>query len=88
MFRTFGVQELMICGFLLFIVLGPIVLGFAVSGHYRRRSRRATIAPPASVPAGWYADPANRHQSRYWDGIGWTANVADNGVQSLDSLGH
>jgi hypothetical protein len=23
-------------------------------------------------PAGWYADPANQQQMRYWDGSAWT----------------
>jgi hypothetical protein len=34
--------------------------------------------------AGWYADPHGRHQSRYWDGMTWTAQVADNGVASVE----
>jgi hypothetical protein len=41
--------------------------------------------PPMS-PAGWYADPARRHQNRYWDGTGWTAAVADRGVTATDPL--
>jgi hypothetical protein len=35
-------------------------------------------------PAAWYPDPARRHQFRYWDGGSWTANVADDGVASVD----
>ena len=38
------------------------------------------------VPAAWHADPAGRHQYRYWDGAQWTDWVADDGVQSLDPL--
>jgi len=38
------------------------------------------------VPAGWYADPAGRHEYRYWDGTYWTAGVADGGVTSADPL--
>ncbi|MEY4007790.1 MAG: hypothetical protein RLZZ467_832, partial [Gemmatimonadota bacterium] len=48
-------------------------------------------APDASVPtpsappvAAWYADPARRHQFRYWDGTAWTGNVATNGITSWD----
>jgi hypothetical protein len=26
--------------------------------------------------AGWYPDPSDARQQRYWDGTGWTANVA------------
>jgi hypothetical protein len=39
-----------------------------------------------SPRADWYADPAGRHQSRYWDGAAWTEHVADNGKSSLDPL--
>jgi hypothetical protein len=50
------------------------------------------VAPPApeqaAVPAaaGWEADPTGRHQSRYWDGGSWTANVADDGVAGTDPI--
>jgi len=26
--------------------------------------------------AGWYPDPAGRHEHRYWDGARWTEHVA------------
>jgi hypothetical protein len=35
-------------------------------------------------PAGWYTDPLDRHQHRYWDGTRWTVHVADHGVASVD----
>jgi hypothetical protein len=35
---------------------------------------------------GWLPDPAGRHQYRYWDGAGWTDNVADGGVASTDAI--
>jgi hypothetical protein len=38
------------------------------------------------VPAGWYADPAGRHEYRYWDGTYWTAGVADGGITATDPL--
>jgi hypothetical protein len=41
---------------------------------------------PAVAPAQWYADPSGRHQYRYWDGAAWTASVADEGVESSDSV--
>ena len=28
------------------------------------------------TPAGWYADPSNPSQQRYWDGAQWTEHVA------------
>jgi Protein of unknown function (DUF2510) len=36
---------------------------------------------------GWQADPAGRHQFRYWDGSQWTDHVADQGVLSTEPLG-
>lgn len=43
----------------------------------------APVLAPAPPP-NWYADPSGRHQLRYWDGRAWTADVADNGQQSVD----
>jgi putative membrane protein len=37
-------------------------------------------------PAGWFADPAGRHQARYWDGRTWTDHVADGGEVTADRL--
>lgn len=37
------------------------------------------------MAAGWFPDPSARHAYRYYDGSAWTAHVADNGVQSVDS---
>ena len=44
------------------------------------------MATPPMVPAGWYADPAGRHEYRYWDGTYWTAGVADAGITATDPL--
>lgn len=58
---------------------------------YRPRQRthlRQTVERSqgrSTVPAGWKADPTGRHQFRYWDGSGWTENVADDGEQARDS---
>lgn len=41
-------------------------------------------AAPPPAP-GWYPDPAGRFTHRYFDGIRWTASVADNGVQAQDA---
>jgi Protein of unknown function (DUF2510)/Phospholipase_D-nuclease N-terminal len=54
-----------------------------------RPKQRTSLAPnetTATVPAGWKADPTGRHQFRYWDGSGWTENVADEGDQSRDAI--
>lgn len=34
----------------------------------------------------WYADPAGRHQARWWDGQSWTSVAMDNGQQRNDPL--
>jgi hypothetical protein len=44
------------------------------------------MTTPPMAPAGWYADPASRHENRYWDGTGWTAAVADRGATAADPL--
>src|SRR5262252_6702149 len=44
------------------------------------------MATPPMVPAGWYADPAGRHEYRYWDGTYWTAGEADGGMTATDPL--
>ena len=45
----------------------------------------AAAAPTTpSVPPGWYADPANRYELRYWDGSAWTEHVSRAGQQYTD----
>jgi putative membrane protein len=39
------------------------------------------------APAGWFADPAGRHDVRYFDGTRWTADVRDQGVAGVDPPG-
>jgi hypothetical protein len=46
----------------------------------------AASTAPAAPPAGWYPDPAGRHQYRWWDGGQWTADVGDDGVSQQDPL--
>src|SRR5262249_53817389 len=36
--------------------------------------------------AGWYPDPAIRHQARFWDGFKWSERVADNGMEGIDPV--
>ena len=38
------------------------------------------------VAAGWYPDPVQRHELRYWDGTGWSHHVAEHGVAGTDPL--
>jgi hypothetical protein len=35
---------------------------------------------------GWYTDPTDRHGKRWWDGNGWSDQVADDGTVSFDPL--
>ncbi|MEN6429681.1 MAG: DUF805 domain-containing protein [Coriobacteriales bacterium] len=74
-------------------ILVPIVnLVFAVMDGTPGPNRfgadpKATGAAGAAItPAGWYADPAGRHQLRYWDGARWTSSVSDGGAVSQDPV--
>lgn len=33
-------------------------------------------SPSGRIPPGWYKDPTARHQVRWWDGTGWTQQIA------------
>jgi uncharacterized membrane protein YhaH (DUF805 family) len=43
-------------------------------------------APSVETGAGWYPDPAGRHQYRYWTGSGWGSEVANEGRVSVDLI--
>jgi hypothetical protein len=46
--------------------------------------------PPATSyghSPGWFPDPIGRHEHRYFNGVTWTADVADRGNRSIDPLG-
>ncbi len=36
--------------------------------------------------AGWFADPADRHDQRWWNGWEWSDQVADGQVVALDAM--
>jgi hypothetical protein len=44
----------------------------------------AAAAPESAVPAGWYSDPSDRYELRYWDGSAWTEHVSRAGQQYTD----
>ncbi|HWJ62254.1 MAG TPA: DUF2510 domain-containing protein [Acidimicrobiales bacterium] len=44
-------------------------------------------APKPGQPAGWYTDPAGRHEHRWWDGHRWTDAVSTAGVTATDPAG-
>lgn len=48
---------------------------------------QAQAQPVGSAAGGWHADPAGRHEQRYYDGTTWTDHVVDGGVQSTDRVG-
>jgi hypothetical protein len=43
------------------------------------------MAASQRIPAGWYPDPARRHEYRYWGGSDWTASVRDGTVTAVDA---
>lgn len=47
---------------------------------------RPPSSPPPETPAAWLADPAERHQFRWWDGAQFTDQVADDGVPGADPI--
>jgi putative membrane protein len=57
-------------------------LSRAARHHEEDRPPSMTAGPVAS--AGWFADPAGRHQWRYWDGAAWTAHVRDGDIAGVD----
>lgn len=42
--------------------------------------------PTTAIPRGWYADPTQRYQFRWWDGSRWTQQVTTNGRVTADPL--
>jgi putative membrane protein len=46
----------------------------------------SATATRAIAVAGWYRDPAARHELRYWDGTTWTTQVQDGAVAGVDPL--
>ena len=50
----------------------------------QRRSQPSPAADGGAAPSGWYADPAGRHEQRYWHEGHWTEQVADGGRRSSD----
>lgn len=44
----------------------------------------ALHATTTASPAQWAPDPYKRHEHRFWNGTGWTDQVADGGVFGID----
>lgn len=45
----------------------------------------AAVTTDATPTAGWYPDPARKHQLRWWAGA-WSEHVADRGKMSVDAV--
>jgi Protein of unknown function (DUF2510) len=57
--------------------------------HDRMRSSNRSSATDSAteVPQpGWFADPAERFDYRYWDGCRWTTHVSRDGTTEIDRL--
>lgn len=60
---------------------------------FAERQRVTDVPPPpgaaptaATTPAGWHPDPFKAHEMRFFDGVEWTENVADDGKASTDPV--
>ena len=57
-------------------IIGTVV--YAIFASNRRRSPPGTTLAHTAAP-GWYVDPGNPHQVRWFDGTLWTDAVAPTG---------
>jgi hypothetical protein len=42
---------------------------------------------PSATPPGWFPDPLERYEHRYFNGTTWTSDVSNNGQRMVDPLG-
>ena len=42
---------------------------------------------PTSLPSGWFPDPLDRYDHRYFNGTTWTSDVSSGGQRYVDPLG-
>ena len=45
------------------------------------------MSDPSSSPPGWFPDPLERYEHRYFNGSSWTSDVSTGGQRSVDPLG-
>jgi hypothetical protein len=45
------------------------------------------VNPPPSLPSGWFPDPHERYDHRWFNGTAWTADVSKDGVRLVDPDG-
>jgi hypothetical protein len=76
-------------GFWLGLLLGPIgiLIAAVMSATPEKEAEhiRAVQARMGQGTGGWWPDPYNRHEQRYYDGQRWSEHVADNGLQSVEA---
>lgn len=58
----------------------------AMGGAPGQAASASGASPWNAPPQHWGPDPSGRHQHRYWDGVRWSDQVADNGTMSSDPL--
>lgn len=63
--------------------------GFAIKAALKKRitALEGLLGGTPVTPAGWYPDPTQRFEQRYWDGTQWTAHVVRGTEQSVDPAG-
>lgn len=67
------------------VLMGLSLRGGSLRRRYQRRLDRLHLLMTAP-PSGWYPDPSDRHEFRFWTGQRWTDFALDNGVQCADPL--
>jgi Protein of unknown function (DUF2510) len=55
---------------------GPAAAGQSRFGQIQPSGPLTPRAIVPQVAAGWYPDPANQSEGRYWDGAGWTEHTS------------
>jgi hypothetical protein len=53
---------------------------------YMRSADKNESASEPEIPSGWYQDPSDRFDFRYWDGHAWTEHVSRDGITAADPL--
>lgn len=74
-----GGTELLILLGILVIIAGPVVVLALIV------TRAKPAGPPPTSPPGWYPDPWQRHQLRWFSG-GWSDQVADGDQRGTDPI--
>lgn len=79
MFKDLGGSEILIALFVLALIAGVVAIVVLVvrgAEHPVEHAVAPGTAPPVNEagtsPSGWYPDPDDPSQRRYWDGNAWT----------------